>query len=77
MNYGPNELKMAGAALFGDRWQTDLSRALGLSDARRIRQRMTGDRPIPFGIWDDIKTLLNNRQLTIKKVLKALKTNRV
>ncbi|MHC1505611.1 hypothetical protein ACYJ6F_28530, partial [Klebsiella pneumoniae] len=28
----------AGQLLFGERWQTELARALGLSDGRRIRQ---------------------------------------
>lgn len=68
-NYGPTELEAAGKALFGDRWQTDLSRALGLSDARRIRQWMAKDRKIPAGIWADICGLLRHREMSIKNVL--------
>lgn len=68
----PEDLKKAGEALFGERWQTDLSRELGLSDARRIRQWMAGERPIPVGIWADVCQLLRRRQITIQSVLTSL-----
>ncbi len=71
-NYGPPELEAAGRALFGDRWQTDLSRALGLSDARRVRQWIAKDRPIPVGVWADVCGLLRHRQMSIGSVLKKL-----
>lgn len=61
--YGPAELAEAGQALYGERWQTDLARDLGLSDGRRIRQWMSGDRPIPTGVWADITRLLRKRGL--------------
>ena len=70
--YGPDELSAAGQSLFGERWQTDLSRELGLSDARRIRQWLAGERPIPVGVWADICGLLRHRQSSIDSVLKAL-----
>jgi hypothetical protein len=70
--YGPDELAKAGHALFGDRWQTDLSRALNLSDARRIRQWMAGERPIPVGVWADICGLLRHRQMSIQSVLNEI-----
>lgn len=59
----------AGQAMYGDRWQTDLARDLGLSDARRIRQWVTGDRPIPDGVMVDIKNLLKERKANIDAVL--------
>jgi hypothetical protein len=60
---GPDELAEAGQALYGERWQTDLARDLGIADARRVRQWMTGDRPIPAGVWADIARLLRQRGL--------------
>lgn len=51
----------AGRALYGDRWQTDTAAALGLSDARRIRQWLTGDRRVPPGIWADLLVLMEKR----------------
>lgn len=66
-------LIMAGQALYGDRWQTDLARDLGLSDGRRIRQWLSGDRPIPKGIWNDVAKLLAERQSVINHALSATK----
>lgn len=58
---GLSDLEKAGKALYGERWQTDLAHALGLKDARRIRQWMAEDRPIPPGVWNDIADLLRSR----------------
>lgn len=69
---GPEHLKMAGEALFGTRWQTDLANALQLSDVRRIRQWMAGERKIPAGIWGDICILLRRRQMSIDDIIKEL-----
>lgn len=67
--YGADELTAAGHALFGDRWQSDLSRELGLSDTRRIRHWMSGSRPIPVTVWADICRMLRQRQSSIDQVL--------
>lgn len=61
-----------GLALYGERWQTDLARDLGLSDGRRIRQWLSGDRPIPEGIWDDLGKLLADRKNVINEALNAI-----
>ncbi|MDT8895501.1 hypothetical protein RSO41_12625 [Halomonas sp. I1] len=58
---GPDALARAGQALFGDRWQTDIARELGIGDSRRVRQWMSGDRSIPHGVWGDIAELLRRR----------------
>ena len=42
----PAELKKAGEALYGPRWQTALARALGVN-ARTVRRWAYGDRRIP------------------------------
>ena len=62
----------AGEALYGERWKTDLGRALGLGDGRRIRQWLAGDRPIPEGVWKDVKGLLRDRELLIADVIQRL-----
>ncbi len=72
--YGAEELRMAGEALFGDRWQTDLTRALGLNDAARIRQWLRGDRPIPVGVWADICALLRTRKIKLDEVVSVLES---
>ena len=58
-----------GKVLYGDRWQTDLARDLGLSDARRIRQWLADERPIPDGVVRDLQNILINRQLKMADVL--------
>lgn len=63
-----------GQALYGRQWQTDLSRALGLRDARRVRQWLSGDRPVPAGIWVDLEEILKQRQDEISSILKKLKS---
>lgn len=68
--YGPHEMEIAGKTLFGDRWQTDLANALDLSDARRIRQWMAKERPIPVGVWADILGLLRHKQMSIETIVK-------
>ena len=75
---GPDELVIAGRALYGDRWQTELSKALGLSDPRRIRQWLSDKeksnyRGIPKGIWEDIFKLLEERGEEIRETLAFLR----
>lgn len=64
-------LRRCGAVLYGDRWQSDLARALGVND-RRVRQWMSGERPIPPGIWTDIAGLLRKRQQEVATLLRDL-----
>ncbi|MDR0249979.1 MAG: hypothetical protein LBI35_01495 [Burkholderiales bacterium] len=54
-------LETAGRALFGEAWQTDLSRALKLSGSRRVRAWIAAERPIPPGVWQEIADLLRER----------------
>jgi hypothetical protein len=59
----------AGHALYGERWQTSLARDLGLSDARRIRQWLADERPIPDGLRGDLISLLSKRKMLIDSTL--------
>lgn len=54
-------LTRVGTTLYGNQWQTDLARALELSDARRVRQWIAGERSIPASIWPAIEDLLRER----------------
>lgn len=54
----PEELREAGVALFGERWQTPLAAALNVHDNSRIREWMRGARPIPLGVRQDVVRLL-------------------
>ncbi|ENW81326.1 hypothetical protein F909_02617 [Acinetobacter sp. ANC 3929] len=55
----PEQLKQAGELLYGNQWQSDLARAINV-DSRRIRQWISGQRPIPVGLWQEIIELLKN-----------------
>lgn len=55
----PEQLKQAGELLYGNQWQSDLARAINV-DSRRIRQWLSGQRPIPAGLWLEIIELLKN-----------------
>lgn len=61
--------KKVGQTLYGERWQTDIATALGLRDPRRIRQWLSRDRPIPEGIWKDLRKLLEDRNSDIDFLL--------
>ena len=66
-----SNLEMAGRALYGQTWQTQLGNALG-TDSRRIRQWIAGERPVPVGVWADIKMLAEQRKAEINELITKL-----
>ena len=58
------QLIAAGFAAFGDRWQTDIANALGVSD-RTIRNWVSGKYQIPSTVSADIVIILNRRKAEI------------
>lgn len=52
----PDELRAIGRQLYGDRWQTTLSRAVGISD-RHMRRMVAGTAPIAPGLAREIRSL--------------------
>lgn len=58
------QLISAGVAAFGERWQTNLSNALGVSD-RTIRNWVSGKYQIPSTVSADIVIILNRRKAEI------------
>ena len=56
-----------GCALYGERWQTSISRALGVAD-RTVRRWIAGDDGPPPGVWRELLTLVKSR----RKALDAL-----
>ncbi len=75
-NLGPEALEKIGQALYGDRWQSDIARDLGLSDARRVRQWMAGERPIPPGVWADLGALAVERKTKLEAIIDGLGDHR-
>lgn len=58
---GPRDLEEIGKTLYGERWQSDMARALGIKDSRRIRAFISEERSIPAGIWQELANLLRAR----------------
>jgi hypothetical protein len=68
----PDELAQAGRALYGDRWQTDVTHDLGLTDSARLRQWLSGKRPMPTGLRDELVGLLTRRAAELGAVAAGL-----
>lgn len=69
-----DRLRRCGEALYGERWQSDLARALGVGD-RRVREWMAGDRRVPSGVWSDIAGLLDHRRLAVLSLMREIETS--
>lgn len=52
----PDTLSRIGQALYGSRWQSELARALGVSD-RTMRRWVVGQNPIPDGVTKELESL--------------------
>ena len=63
-------LTAVGRALYGDRWQSDIARDLGVSD-RTIRRWVSGE-DIPAGVWRDLLALVLAREKELSAVKRAL-----
>lgn len=57
-------LVQCGEALWGPRWQTDLSEALDVSD-RQVRRWISGN-PIPPGVFVDLMRIMQERAQTLE-----------
>lgn len=69
----PDTLRAIGEALYGERWQSDTARLLGV-DSRRVRQWMAGERPIPAGIAAKLAGALRDRRAAIDALVPTLAT---
>jgi hypothetical protein len=70
----PAELRRAGEALYGPRWQCELARALGVSSPARLREWLSGARSIPLGVRGDLVALLRQRGEAAANVADVLAT---
>lgn len=63
-----DRLRQFGMMLFGARWQSELAKALQVSD-RTVRRWFAGTAPIPEGVEVELKVLLVKRCAAIQEVL--------
>lgn len=68
----PDLLRSTGEALYGPRWQSELARALCISD-RTVRRWLAGTVPIPPGLTRDLEVLCNKRIREIRDAADSLK----
>ena len=61
-------LEKLGIACFGNSWKASLADALNIARPT-ITDWLTGKKPIPVGIWADIKLILEKRNLEINEAL--------
>ncbi|MFG1414081.1 hypothetical protein V5G24_23550 [Xanthobacter sp. VTT E-85241] len=66
------DLRRIGEVLYGPRWQTEMAQALRFGDSARIRQFLSGARPIPAGIYADTMALLRHKSETAKALADEL-----
>ncbi len=67
----PALLREAGEALYGPRWQSDLSRDLNVSD-RTMRRWAAGEWDVPDKASRELHTLLVVRRMAISHLLNTL-----
>ena len=55
------KLTECGLALFGNAWKSSLAESLNV-DPRSITHWLDNTRPVPVGVWADIKMLAEQRK---------------
>lgn len=64
MTLPANEIEATGKLLYGDVWQTNLARALGV-DSRLVRQWCAGERIMHYAVYKQVVALLSEKQQAI------------
>ena len=65
------KLTERGQALFGNSWKSSLAESLNV-DPRRITHWLDGTRPVPEGVWADIKMLAEQRKHQIDELISKI-----
>ncbi|HEX9472484.1 MAG TPA: helix-turn-helix transcriptional regulator [Bradyrhizobium sp.] len=68
----PTLLEIAGLALFGPQWQSELARQLDVND-RTLRRWFAGTVEPSPGVWQDIRKLLERKQVACAKALEKVR----
>lgn len=63
-------LALTGKTLYGTHWQTDMANALGVS--KRAIRRWLAEGSVPKGVWQELASLLLERQAAISELLRTL-----
>jgi hypothetical protein len=68
----PDLLARVGQALYGERWQTQLARALGVAD-RTVRRWVAGEDAPRAGVWTDLLEILARHQAELANLTEPLR----
>jgi hypothetical protein len=71
MEADPRNLRAAGEALYGTRWQSDLARDLEVA-IRTVQRWDAGTHPVPETIWPELRELLGKRAATMLQLRRSL-----
>ena len=53
-------LTRCGRALWGQRWQGEMAKALGIAE-RAVRHWLAGERDVPAGVWHDLAEMATDK----------------
>ncbi len=71
-NFRDNDkLQKIGVSLFGKSWKKALAEALKV-DERRITHWLQCTRPVPKGVWNDLKLIADQRKLEVENAIDLL-----
>jgi len=68
----PTLLREAGESLYGARWQSELSRALAISD-RTMRRWLAGVNNVPDQVREELRVLAQGRRKALDQVIARLR----
>jgi hypothetical protein len=66
-------IRAVGEALWGSRWQTDMSDALGVGD-RTVRRWAAGETEPAPGVWHELLKAIEARQAQLARVRDEIRT---
>ncbi len=69
----PDLFREVGEALYGPRWQSDLSRDLDVAD-RTVRRWSAGDFQSPESVWAELRKIIRAREASLAEVRRKLST---
>ena len=68
----PAMLERIGRALYGEQWLSPLSRALGYSNRRPLRELLDCGQPIHAGVVRNLLIIVEERQAEIEAIIAEL-----
>ena len=68
----PTLLREVGEAIYGPRWQSELSRALAVSD-RTMRRWLAGVNDVPDAVRAELRVLAQGRRKALDRVIARLR----